>query len=106
MRCCWKAIVLDRMRKLLPLGGICRLWDVVYDFDPAEATEQIEAWCSQGGTSVDGQWSRDEFEEHVRDEHSTFRWLLEPMIQRAGFNIVEAQYRAETFDAKYLLRAI
>lgn len=101
----WKAIALDRMRKLLSPGGICRLWDVVYDFNPAEAAGRIEAWCSQGGASVDGEWSRDEFEEHVRDEHSTFRWLLEPMIQRAGFDIVDVQYTAETFDAKYMLRA-
>ncbi|MDV2981596.1 UNVERIFIED_CONTAM: class I SAM-dependent methyltransferase [Actinomycetes bacterium ARC8] len=101
----WKAIALDRMRKLLSPGGICRLWDVVYDFNPGEATGRIEAWCSQGGASIDGEWSRDEFEEHIRDEHSTFRWLLEPMIQRAGFDIVEFQYTAETFDAKYVLRA-
>ncbi|MFF1252653.1 class I SAM-dependent methyltransferase [Pseudarthrobacter sp. NPDC058329] len=101
----WKAIALDRMRKLLSPGGICRLWDVVYDFNPADATGQIETWCSQGGANVDGEWSRDEFEEHIRDEHSTFRWLLEPMIERAGFDIVEVQYTAETFDAKYVLRA-
>lgn len=102
----WKAIALDRMRMMMSPGGICRLWDVVYDFDPAEATERIDAWCSQGGATVDGEWSREEFEEHVRDEHSTFRWLLEPMIRRAGFEIVDAQYMAETFDAKYTLRAI
>jgi ubiquinone/menaquinone biosynthesis C-methylase UbiE len=101
----WKAIALHRMRKFLPPGGICRLWDVVYDFNPAEAKERIEAWCSQGGTSVDGEWSRTEFEEHIRDEHSTFRWLLEPMMQRAGFEILDVQYTAETFDAKYTLRA-
>lgn len=29
-------------------------------------------------------------EEHVRDEHSTFTWLLEPMIERAGFAIEQA----------------
>jgi hypothetical protein len=81
------------------------LWDVVYDFNSAEATGGIEAWCSQGGASVDGGWSRDEFEEHIRDEHSTFGWLLEPMIQRAGFDVVEVQYTAETFDAKYVPRA-
>lgn len=101
----WKAIALDRMCKLLSPGGICRLWDVVYDFNPAEATERIEAWCSQGGARVDEEWSRDEFEEHIRDEHSTFRWLLEPMIHRAGFDILEVKYTAETFDAEYILRA-
>ncbi|WP_458115670.1 class I SAM-dependent methyltransferase [Arthrobacter sp. D2-10] len=102
----WKAIALQRMRTAMSPGGICRLWDVVYDFDPSEATERIEAWCSQGGDSVDGEWSRDEFEEHIREEHSTFRWLLEPMFNRAGFDIVETQYVPETFDAKSILCAI
>lgn len=102
----WKAIALARLRTMMAPGGIFRLWDVVYDFAPAEAAERIEAWCSQGGTSVDGEWSRNEFEEHVRDEHSTFRWILEPMMQRAGFEIIDVRYAAETFDAKYLLRAI
>jgi hypothetical protein len=29
-------------------------------------------------------------ETHVRREHSTFDWLLEPMLQRAGFEIRDA----------------
>jgi hypothetical protein len=28
----------------------------------------------------------------VRDEHSTFTWLLEPMLERAGFEIEQADY--------------
>ena len=35
-------------------------------------------------TGVETDWIRAELEEHVRDEHSTFTWLLEPMIERAG----------------------
>ena len=27
-------------------GGVLRLWDVVYDFEPAEAEARIEAWCA------------------------------------------------------------
>ena len=30
--------------------------------------------------------------EHVRDEHSTFTWLLEPMLERVGFRIADATY--------------
>jgi hypothetical protein len=39
----------------------------------------------------------------VRDEHSTFTWLLEPMIERAGFEVVDADYRSGVF-ARYLCR--
>lgn len=100
----WKAIALIRMRGLLRPGGILRLWDVVYDFDPVDADQRIEAWCAQGGTDADGEWSRAEFEEHVRDEHSTFRWILEPMILKAGFTILESTYSPESFDAQYVLQ--
>ena len=29
---------------------------------------------------------------HVRDEYSTFAWLLEPMLQRADFETRDAWY--------------
>jgi ubiquinone/menaquinone biosynthesis C-methylase UbiE len=68
----WKAVALTRLRRILRPGGVLRLWDVVYSFQPAAAEERIEAWCATGGADVEGGWSRAELEEHVRDEHSTF----------------------------------
>lgn len=97
----WKGMALARIRQILRPGGVFRLWDVVYSFDLAEAEDRIEAWCS---TEVDG-WSREELEEHVRDEHSTFSWLLEPMMRRAGFVIEDAEYSDDGTFAKYVLCA-
>jgi ubiquinone/menaquinone biosynthesis C-methylase UbiE len=97
----WKAVALARVRRIVRPGGVLRLWDVVYDFDPAAAEERIKAWCATGGSGVEGEWSRAELEEHVRDEHSTFRWLLEPMIARCGFAIEEAGYSQLTFRTPY-----
>lgn len=65
----------------------------------------MEAWSATGGTEVEGQWSRAELEEHVRDENSTFSWLLEPMIERCGFEIEDAVYSEDDIFAKYVLRA-
>jgi ubiquinone/menaquinone biosynthesis C-methylase UbiE len=101
----WKAVALARVRRIMRPGGVLRLWDVVYDFDPADAAERIEAWCATGGSSVDGEWSRAELEEHVRDEHSTFRWLLEPMLERCGFAIEDAVYSQDGIFGKYVARA-
>jgi ubiquinone/menaquinone biosynthesis C-methylase UbiE len=101
----WKAVALTRMRGLLRPGGVLRLWDIVYNFSPAEATERVEQWCATGSADVASDWSRAELEEHVRDEHSTFSWLLEPMIERSGFEIERAEYSADGIFAKYLLRA-
>ena len=101
----WKVMALRRVRAMLRPGGIFRLWDVAYHFSPDEAEERVEEWCAPHGDEVDGDWARWEMEEHVRDEHSTFTWLLEPMFERTGFSIEAADYSDDGFDARYLLRA-
>ena len=100
----WKAIALVRVNRLLRPGGILRLWDVVYGFDPGDASERLEAWCATGEADVDTSWTRPELEEHVRDEHSTFTWLLEAMITKTGFAIEDASYSADGVVASYVLR--
>jgi len=101
----WKAVALDRLRRMIRPGGVLRLWDVVYDFAPSEAEDRIEAWCATGGDAVEGEWSRAELEEHVRDEHSTFTWVLEPMIRRSGFEIADAEHSQDGVFSKNALRA-
>jgi hypothetical protein len=58
-----------------------------------------------GRDVVEGEWSRAELEEHVRDEHSTFTWILEPMLERAGFAIESADHTGDGIFAQYVLRA-
>lgn len=104
----WKAIALARIHALLRPGGVFRLWDVVYSFSPQTAEAGFEAWCATapGKTVTDPHaWSRNEYEEHIRDEHSTFTWLLEPMTEQAGFTIEIAEYSPDGMFAKYVLRA-
>jgi hypothetical protein len=83
---------------------LLRLWDAVYNFDPAKAEDRIEGWCSTGNAPDADGWSRGELEEHVRDEHSTFSWLLEAMMRRTGFTIEDAECSDDGIFAKYVLR--
>ena len=101
----WKAIALSRIAAMLRPGGALRLWDVVYGFQPAEAERRIEAWITET-ESADRErgWTRGELAEHVRDEHSTFTWLLEPMLERAGFELVDTDYSESGMFARYLCR--
>jgi ubiquinone/menaquinone biosynthesis C-methylase UbiE len=101
----WKAVALRRVWSMLRRGGVFRLWDVMYSFDIDETNERIEAWCATSGDQVEDEWARWEMEEHVRDEHSTFTWLLEAMFERTGFTIESADHSDDGFDAMYLLRA-
>jgi SAM-dependent methyltransferase len=98
----WKARALVRVADMLRPGGVLRLSDVVYGFDPTEAATYLERWMAQtAAESVESGWTRAELEEHVRDEHSTFTWLLEPMLERAGFAIEEAAYSEDRIFAHY-----
>ncbi len=100
----WKAYALVRLGRVLRRQAVLRLWDVVYSFQPDEAEERIESWCATGGRGIETDWTRAELEEHVRDEHSTFTWLLEPMIERSGFRIDDAAYSHDGIFARYVIR--
>jgi SAM-dependent methyltransferase len=95
----WKAIALERIAGLLEPGGILRLRDLVFDFDPADANEHIETWLSGAATDASLGWTAAELAEHVRTEFSTYSWLLDAMLERAGFRIVERQFRKSVYGA-------
>lgn len=75
---------LDRIARLLRPGGLLRLHDLVYDFDPAEAADRIPAWLAGAVDDPAVGWTATELAEHVRGEFSTYRWLLEALLDRTG----------------------
>lgn len=85
----WKGVALARIHDLLAAGGVLVLRDLVYGFEPAEADDRIEEWLAGAASDPARGWTRGELETHVRDEHSTFAWLLEPLLVHAGFEILE-----------------
>ena len=98
----WKAIALERVAALLRPGGVFRLRDIVFACGPGEAETVVDAWLDTAAAPAELGWTREELEAHVRDEHSTFSWLLEPMIERAGFEIEQADYGSLRVYAAYL----
>ena len=48
-----------------------------------------------------GEEMRKELETHIRQEYSTFDWVMEGMLKNAGFKIDTANYM-EGFFANYL----
>ena len=102
----WKALALQRLRQIVRTGGVLRLWDVVYNFDPSEATDRLDAWCVTLNDHPEEGWTRADLEEHIRDEHSTFAWLLEPMMERSNFHIENVVYSPDGIFASYVARAI
>jgi ubiquinone/menaquinone biosynthesis C-methylase UbiE len=100
----WKAVALDRVARFLRPGGVLRLRDLVFDFRPGEAGEVLEAWMANAADDPRLGYTRRDYAEHLRTEYSTFRWLLEPMLEAAGFEIVEAEYQDRLFGTYTCLR--
>ena len=100
----WKAVALARIAAMLKPGGVLRLRDLVYDFEPRQAGEFFEPWLANAPATPDRGWTREELETHIREEHSTFTWLLEPMLTHAGFTIEERDTAARLYAAYTCVR--
>ena len=97
----WKQVALIRLSRALKPGGLFYLRDVVFSFDPRSYESAIDAWVCRM-PAVSG-FSQGDFETHVRDEYSTFSWVLEGFIARAELEIIESAYPAPEY-AEYLCR--
>jgi SAM-dependent methyltransferase len=100
----WKGVALVRVHDLLAPGGIFVLRDLAYDFEPHETESRIGEWLAGAAPTPAEGWTRGELEEHVRDEHSTFAWLFEPLLSRTGLEILERDVRGGIY-ATYVCRA-
>jgi SAM-dependent methyltransferase len=95
----WKVMALERIAGLLRPGGVLRLRDLVFDFAPGDADEIIGRWLDNAAEDPALGYTRADFIEHLRTEYSTFRWLLEPMLAVAGFEIVDVAFRGAIYAA-------
>lgn len=99
----WKAIALKRIHGMLKPGGVFLLRDLIYSFDLDEADGKIETWLDGAAASPDAGWTRTELETHLKEEFSPFSWLLEPMLERAGFEIENVTRHASIYST-YMCR--
>ncbi|MGO8949382.1 MAG: class I SAM-dependent methyltransferase [Ktedonobacterales bacterium] len=99
-----KALALQRIAAMLLPGGMLRLRDLVFSFEPTQAESAIEGWLAKAPSRPEDGWTCDELETHLRTEYSTFSWLLEPMLTHAGFDIQQVEYSGSGFYAAYVCR--
>lgn len=93
----WKALALDRIAGFLRPHGVLHVRDLIFDFQPSDTDEMLTRWLDGAVDDPTRGYTREEFAEHVRSEFSTFRWLFEPMLAAAGFEIVEVHYRRAVY---------
>ena len=100
----WKGIALGRVASMLRRGGVLRLRDLVFDFEPAEADRKIAQWLAGAATDPALGFTAEELATHVRAEFSTYSWLMEAMLERVGFTIVDRSYRRSAYGAYTCVR--
>ena len=96
----WKMIGLQRLARMVKMGGKVYIKDVVFSFDPARYKSRIKAFIQlmTNRTEPGMKW---DLETHFRQEYSTFGWIMEGLLERAGFRIDKADYK-DDFFATYL----
>lgn len=97
----WKGIALQRVAAALHSGGIFFLRDLVFNFDPADAPAIINTWLSRAPVRPDAGYTASDLATHIREEYSTYSWLLEPLLLHAGFEIRDAEYSESKVFAAY-----
>ncbi|MBI3948109.1 MAG: class I SAM-dependent methyltransferase [Armatimonadetes bacterium] len=98
----WKLIGLRRVADMLRDGGVFYLMDTVYSFDPAEHARFIDAKVEWFARAVDAEFG-EEVETAFREECSTFDWVMEGLLARAGFLVERADY-TDGMLARYVCR--
>ena len=100
----WKAVALDRIARMLRPGGVLRLRDLIYDFAPGEAEEVFRGWFARAATDAAAGYTAEDYALHIRTEHSTYRWLFEPMLAAAGFEIASVDFHDRLYGEYTCLR--
>jgi ubiquinone/menaquinone biosynthesis C-methylase UbiE len=84
----WKMIALKRLHDMLRPGGQLFLLDVVFCFEADDYRNGIEEWLREmkrrGGDKIMRENSI-----HIKEEFSTWDWIVREMLIRAGFEIRE-----------------
>jgi hypothetical protein len=83
-------VAFENIAGILAPGGTFYLRDVIFSFPPADYESGINAWIDRVARPASEGFTADEFAQHVRDEYSTMTWIIEGLLERAGFHIVEA----------------
>jgi hypothetical protein len=88
------------MADVLRSGGKFCLRDVVYSFDIRSHERFLEGFISRASELAGPEFAK-RIADHVKNEYSTMDWIMQGMIERAGFEIMQIE-KEHKFFALYL----
>ena len=88
----WKFVALRNIARVLKPGGQFILYDVVFSLPPGEGPEGCFERFTMAFAGM-----RTESARHIAREFSTYDWIMEGLLIRAGFDILSLARRSENF---------
>jgi putative AdoMet-dependent methyltransferase len=80
----WKGIALKRINNMLKPGGQFYIHDVI--MEEGNAIDNIQVLIDKLAVAG-GKRLQDDTERHFKDEYSTYDWVMEELLIRAGFRV-------------------
>jgi 2-polyprenyl-3-methyl-5-hydroxy-6-metoxy-1,4-benzoquinol methylase len=97
----WKAVAMSRIFAALRPGANFFMRDIVFVSMPDGSERDVGEWADFNINNHE--FERDSVVTHMRDEYSTFGWVMERMLTEVGFTLVSADYHAP-LHGTYLLQ--
>ncbi len=92
----WKSVALLKMGEILKPGGKLYLFDLIFTVTPKKYQENIEMMIQHMQESAGDSMAR-ETEIHIRDEFSTYDWIMEGLLKKTGFLIDSKEIKSDNF---------
>ena len=96
----WKLIGLQNVLRILKPGGQFFLGDVVFSLGSTQTTEQFDRFIDGLPEAI-----RPGASQHVAQEYSTLDWIMEGLLQKAGFEVLSAQPAPASFIVYHCRKA-
>ncbi|WP_292463672.1 class I SAM-dependent methyltransferase [Methanolobus sp.] len=96
----WKLIALKRINSMLKVSGRFYLRDVIYSSEISDFDSFFSKLLQSIPEEVKDEMAKD-YILHIKEEFSTFDWVSEGLIEKAGFRIEEV-FHENGFIATYL----
>jgi putative AdoMet-dependent methyltransferase len=82
----WKSVALLQMADILKTGGKLYLFDIIFTFDPKDHKSAVFNLIETMRNVADDSMAHETIV-HVKDEFSTYDWIMEGLLEKTGFYI-------------------
>jgi putative AdoMet-dependent methyltransferase len=96
----WKTVALENVCRVLKPAGQFILGDVVFSSGPDQATKEFDGFVGGLPEAI-----RPGAAQHVAKEYSTLDWIMEGLLQRAGFEVLSSETAPASFIIYHCRRA-